>query len=263
MNKLLDLMRQLRDPETGCTWDKKQTLASIVPHTLEEAYEVADAIDRQHMPDLKEELGDLLFQIVFYAQIAQEQGEFDFDDIVDALHSKMTYRHPHVFGNKKYANETEQKADWDTLKQNEKALQDTDHKDYFADITQGLTALQRGQKILKRAAKQGFDWPDWRPVVDKLHEEVEEIIEAVENNEPIERIEEELGDLLIVVNNLARHFNVNTENAARLGNQKFTRRFNQMMQVTKENNPNTDHYSLEQMDKSWKIIKQQEKHESS
>lgn len=259
MDKLLLLIRQLRDPKSGCPWDRKQSLQSLIPFTLEEAYEVADAIDRQDMGDLKDELGDLLFQIIFYAQIAEEKGEFNFNDIVNNLHDKMTRRHPHVFSDKQYANEEEQKADWDAIKQQEKqATINSNTEDYFADITQGITALQRGQKLLKRAAKHGFDWPDWRPVIDKLHEEVEEIIEAVENKEPIERIEEELGDLLIVVNNLARHLKIDSENAARLGNQKFARRFNQMMDVTRENYPDTEHYTLEQMDASWEIIKKRE-----
>lgn len=257
-------MEQLRDPDTGCSWDRKQTLNSIFPHTLEEVHEVGDAIDRGDMDNLKDELGDLLFQVVFYSQIAAENGDFDFNDVVEGISDKMTRRHPHVFGNKDYANEAEQKADWETIKLAERKAQNkekssTEQKDYFEDITRGLTALQRGQKVLVRAGENGFDWANWRPIIDKVYEEVDEIIEAVENNEPQYRIEEEVGDLFIVVTNLARHLKIDSENAARQATNKFAKRYNRMMQMVKERYPDTDEYTLEQMSQGWELVKKEEK----
>ena len=273
MKKLLSIMEQLRDPDTGCPWDRKQTLKSIFPHTLEEVHEVGDAIDRGDMDDLKDELGDLLFQVVFYSQIAAENGDFDFNDVVTGISDKMTRRHPHVFGQTSYANETEQKADWEAIKLAERkpkkinrasipstpSMPPSDQEDYFQDITKGLTALQYGQKVLIRAGKNGFDWVNWRPIIDKVYEEVDEIIEAVENNEPQCRIEEEVGDLFIVVTNLARHLKIDSENAARKATNKFAKRYNRMMQMVKDRYPDTDQYTLEQMSQGWELVKKEEK----
>ena len=267
MKKLLDIMEALRDPETGCSWDRKQTFESIFPYTLEEVYEVGDAIDRSDMADLKDELGDLLFQIVFYAQLANEQGLFSFQDVVDNASNKMVRRHPHVFSNKVYASEEEQKTDWLSIKRREMAEKrdtkkegkSTTDKDAFADIAKSLTALQQGQKVLTRASEFGFDWRDWRPIIDKVYEEVDEIIEAVDEGQSQQRIEEEIGDLFIVVTNLARHLNVDAENAARKSCKKFARRFNRMMEIVHEQYPDLDSYSLEKMDKSWEMVKREEK----
>lgn len=273
MKKLLSIMEQLRDPDMGCPWDRKQTLKSIFPHTLEEVHEVGDAIDRDDMDDLKDELGDLLFQVVFYSQIAAENGDFDFNDVVTGISNKMTRRHPHVFGQTSYANETEQKADWEVIKLAERkskkikrasipstpSMPPPDQEDYFQDITKGLTALQYGQKVLIRAGKNGFDWANWRPIIDKVYEEVDEIIEAVENNEPQYRIEEEVGDLFIVVTNLARHLKIDSENAARKATNKFAKRYNRMMQMVKDRYPDTDQYTLEQMSQGWELVKKEEK----
>lgn len=256
-------MKQLRDPSMGCPWDRKQTFDSIFPYTLEEVHEVGDAIDRKDMEDLKSELGDLLFQIVFYSQIAEEQGEFNFQDVVNSITDKMIHRHPHVFADKEYANEAEQKADWEAIKQQERkntlVSQEKDQNDYFEDITQGLTALQYGQKILVRAAENGFDWQSWRPIIDKVYEEVDEIIDAVDTGEPQSRIEEEVGDLFIVVTNLARHLKIDSENAARKATNKFAKRYNRMMQMVKDEYPEMDQYSLEQMSQGWELVKQEEK----
>ena len=266
MHKLLSIMAQLRDPETGCPWDRKQTFNSIFPYTLEEVHEVGDAIDRGDMEDLKNELGDLLFQVIFFSQIAAENGDFTFNDVVESISNKMIRRHPHVFGNKKYANEAEQKADWEAiklqernLKQHGKTANSQNQEDYFDDITQGLTALQRGQKVLIRAGENGFDWANWRPIIDKVYEEVDEIIEAVELGEPQCRIEEEVGDLFIVVTNLARHLNIDSENAARQATNKFAKRYNRMMQIVKDHYPDTDQYTLDQMSQGWELVKKEEK----
>jgi len=262
MHKLLKIMQQLRDPDTGCSWDQKQTFDSIFPYTLEEVHEVGDAIDRKDMTDLKDELGDLLFQIVFYSQMAEERGEFNFHDVVNGISDKMIRRHPHVFSDKTYASEAEQKADWDAIKQQElksRANKKTMADDAFANITQGLTALQRSQKVLHRASEYDFDWGDWKPIIDKVYEEVDEIIEAVEDGEPQHRIEEEIGDLFIVVTNLARHLNVDAENAARKATNKFAKRFNRMMEIVKEKYPDCERYKLEQMSEGWELVKKEEK----
>jgi len=259
IEQLVEVMKKLRDPREGCPWDRKQTLTSIFPYTLEEVYEVGDAIDRNDTHALKDELGDLLFQIVFYAQIASEKGDFDFSDIAQGITEKMIRRHPHVFGNTEYANEQEQKAAWEAIKQKEKKASSEAPNDFFGDITRGLTSLQRGQKILKRAAETGFDWPSWKPVIAKLHEEIEEIIEAVEENEPKHRIEEELGDLLIVIINLARHLGVDAENAARKSNNKFERRFNRMRELVTQHYPDSTEHTLDEMDHAWELVKKEEK----
>ncbi len=256
-------MQQLRDPETGCSWDKKQTFESVFPYTLEEVHEVGDAIDRANMPDLKDELGDLLFQIVFYAQMAEEKGDFTFQDIVNSISDKMLRRHPHVFANKVYATEAEQSADWDAIKRAEKGTKRTHSHDAFADITKRLTALQRGQKVLNRAGEYDFDWKNWKPIIEKVYEEVDEIIDAVESGESQQRIEEEVGDLFIVVTNLARHLNVDAENAARKATNKFAKRFNRMMEIVQEHYPKPEsrreQYTLEQMEQGWELVKQEEK----
>ncbi len=266
-------MRQLRDPKTGCSWDKKQTFESIFPYTLEEVHEVGDAIDREDMIDLKDELGDLLFQIVFYAQMAEEQGDFTFQDVVDGISDKMVRRHPHVFANKVYSTESEQSAAWEAIKRQERQARDGDepqglgrdsdensgNNDAFADITQRLTALQRGQKVLNRAGEYDFDWKNWKPVISKVYEEVDEIIAAVEDGESQQRIEEEVGDLFIVVTNLARHLNVDAENAARKATNKFAKRFNRMMEIVHAHYPEHQQYTLEQMERGWELVKQEEK----
>ena len=273
MKELLKIMQQLRDPETGCSWDRKQTFESIFPYTLEEVHEVGDAIDRADMNDLKGELGDLLFQVVFYAQMAEERGDFNFQDVVNGISEKMVRRHPHVFGNKVYATEADQKADWEAIKKQERKQTvdknidksaDSNNElskadDAFADIALRLTALQRGQKVLNRAGDHGFDWKDWKPIIDKVYEEVDEIIEAVEDGEPQHRIEEEVGDLFIVVTNLARHLNVDAENAARKATNKFAKRFNRMMELVHARYPDCEQLTLEQMDQGWENVKKEEK----
>lgn len=231
IEELLELMRRLRDPQTGCPWDLKQDHASLLAHTLEEVYELADAVERGDVAQMRDELGDYLFQAVFYARIAEEQGHFDFGDVVDAIVGKLLRRHPHVFpdgtlASRRDARETPQtgaiRETWERLKaadRRERAL-----GGLLDDVPLALPALQRAEKLQRRAASAGFDWADWRGVVAKLEEELEEVRVAA-HGEDLAAREEELGDLLFCCVNLARHLGVNAENALRLANRKFEDRF--------------------------------------
>lgn len=278
MKQLLTIIEQLRHPDTGCPWDQKQTYSSLFPYMQEEVAELADAIKQRNNDDIKQELGDLLFQIVLYAQIAKEQQAFDFNDVVATVSEKMIRRHPHVFADTVYANEHERQQAWETIKQQERAEKQTNTSskvssskqqsikqhitatgDFFADISATLCSLQRGQQILDRASQTGFDWNNWRPIIDKVKEELDEIIAAIDNNESHTRIAEEVGDLFIASTNLARHLNVDAERATRQAGNKFARRFNQLQQKLAESNPNEKNPSLEQMEAAWQQVKQDEK----
>lgn len=219
---VLALMRQLRDRETGCPWDVEQTFATIAPYTVEEAYEVADAIERNNLGDLREELGDLLFQVVFHSRMAEEQGAFTFADVADALVKKMRARHPHVFGEAEARTAEEQTRAWETLKADERAAKSKGG--VLDDVPVNLPALLRAEKLTKRAARIGFDWPTPEAVLEKLEEELAELSEArAEGDE--EHLAEEMGDVLFVMVNLARKLNIDPENALRRANAKFVRRF--------------------------------------
>lgn len=255
---LLDIMSRLRDPQHGCPWDIKQTWQSILPYTLEEVYEVADAIDRKDAQALRDELGDLLFQVVFLAQIAKEQGLFDFDDVVRGIADKMIRRHPHVFGDEEYASEQEQKQAWELIKQAERE-NTPEEKGFFDGIPHAMPALRRSQKIQQRAARVGFDWDNWQQVIPKIHEELDEVWEAVSLNEPRERIEEEVGDVLMAATNMARLLGVNAENALRLSNLKFERRFLRVERLLADKGIALEEASLEQMESAWFVAKQEEK----
>jgi MazG family protein len=225
MQELLSIMRRLRDPETGCPWDVEQTFASLVPHTLEEAYEVADAVERGSPKDLEGELGDLLLQVVFYAQIATEAGLFSFEDIAGTLADKLVQRHPHVFGDAEAANAEEVVNVWEAVKEKERAGQSEEAKSALDGVTRGLPALTRAVKLQKRAAKHGFDWEHVGQVLDKLHEEVAELEEELDGQREMERLEHELGDVLFSVANIARHLKVDPEQALRRCNERFISRF--------------------------------------
>jgi len=234
MQKLLDIMARLRDPDGGCTWDVAQTFATIVPHTIEEAYEVADAIENNDMASLKDELGDLLFQVVFYAQMAKEAGDFDFSDVVAAISGKMVRRHPHVFADAVFADSDEQLHAWEESKRRERAEKDngvkqnTDDSESALDgVINALPALSRANKLQKRAARVGFDWDSLVPVVAKVREELAEV-EAEIPTADRKRLEDELGDLLFCCVNLARKLDIDPETALRGGNTKFERRFRRM-----------------------------------
>lgn len=225
---LVVLMARLRDREDGCPWDAEQTFATIAPYTIEEAYEVADAIQRKDMPALREELGDLLFQVVFHARMAEEAGAFDFADVAEALIAKMTARHPHVFGERDERTAEEQTRAWETLKADERAKK-APGASLLDDVAMALPALMRAEKLTKRAARINFDWPTPEPVLAKLEEELAELKEARTVGDQ-DAITDEMGDILFVMANLARKLNVDPEEALRRANAKFTRRFQHIEQ---------------------------------
>jgi len=268
MKKLLDIMAALRDPQTGCPWDIKQTFETIVPYTLEEAYEVADAIENGDMGELKSELGDLLFQVVFYAQMAKEQGEFDFNDVVNAVSDKLVRRHPHVFSPQHYrdedelnqtrANEEKLNQAWEESKARERDKQNAgEGSSILAGVARALPALKRSQKLQQRAARVGFDWPDIKPVFDKLEEELEEIKDAIQRQDPT-HIREEVGDLIFASVNLARHLEVDAEEALRQGNEKFERRFGYIEGHLQKQNKSIKDCKLDELEALWQASKKSE-----
>lgn len=219
---LIEIMRQLRDPDSGCPWDLQQTMASIIPHTIEETYEVAHAIMHETPGELCDELGDLLFQVIFYAQLGAEQGWFQFADIAKAVSHKLIRRHPHIFDETCTLTPDEVEVQWRKIKQAEKAQQTP--RGLLADIPTGMPPLLRAQKIQKACAKVGFDWGEIAPVIDKVREELVEVEQALASQSPA-AIEDEIGDLLFAVVNVARHAGVNSEAALMAANQKFATRF--------------------------------------
>ena len=250
-------MARLRDPERGCPWDRVQTFRTIAPYTIEEAYEVADAIERENIPDLVDELGDLLFQVVFYAQIAHESGVFGFDDVVDAIAGKMIRRHPHVFGEADTSSPGEQSMRWEVMKAVERS-ESRGKESLLDDIPIALPALIRAVKLQRRAESCGFDWPNSDEVFDKIAEELGELREAVRTGEQPE-IDEELGDLLFTVVNLARHLGADPENAARAANKKFERRFRELERRTGVGGTSAETLDPAELDRIWSEIKAQEK----
>ncbi len=256
---LLAIMARLRDPERGCPWDVQQDFASIAPYTIEEAYEVADAIDRGDFDDLREELGDLLLQVVFHAQMAAEQGRFDFADVAQAISAKMIRRHPHVFGDARYANLDAQKQAWEELKAAERAAKGEAHDaSALAGISRGLPEWKRATKLQQRAATVGFDWPDHRPVLDKLAEEIDEVRAEFDAGADPARLEDEIGDVLFVVANLARHAGVDFSRALRHANAKFERRFRRMEQLAAEAGSSLAAHDLAAQEALWRRAKQDE-----
>ena len=266
LNDLLHLMARLRDPQHGCPWDLQQDYASIVPHTLEEAYEVADAIESGDFEHLPGELGDLLFQVVYYSQLAQEEGRFDFATVVDAITRKLVRRHPHVFSDGDLygsldlprLDEVAIKHRWEEIKAEERAERSAapEQLSLLDDVPGALPALSRAAKLQKRTAQVGFDWPDALPVVDKVREELDEVLEAMSENDP-EAIAEELGDLLFVTVNLARHLKVDPENALRAANRKFERRFRFIEQALRKAGRPIEQCDLEELDALWGEAKKQ------
>ena len=261
MPRLLEIMRRLRDPETGCPWDIEQDFSTIAPYTIEEAYEVADAIEREEWQELKGELGDLLFQSVFHAQIATEAGLFTFDEVADTMSDKMVARHPHVFGDETRDKSTEQQTkDWETIKAAERAGKE--QTGTLDGVAVGLPALLRAMKLQKRAARVGFDWPDTSHVLDKIIEESRELIEA-RDSLPQDKIEEEMGDLLFVMANLARHLSIDPEAALRGANAKFVRRFEYIERELAKDGRKPDQSDLQEMDALWDEAKAIDKQENS
>jgi ATP diphosphatase len=257
LDDLLAIMARLRDPAQGCPWDVQQDFASIAPYTIEEAYEVADAIDRGDFDDLREELGDLLLQVVFHAQMAAEQGRFDFADVAHAISAKMIRRHPHVFGKARYADLDAQKQAWEELKAAERAAKGEAHDaSALAGISRGLPEWKRATKLQQRAAAVGFDWPDYRPVLDKLAEEIEEVRVEFEAGADPARLEDEIGDVLFVVANLARHAGVDFSRALRHANAKFERRFRRMEQLAADAGGTLADHDLPAQERLWQCAKQ-------
>ena len=251
---VLDVMARLRDPERGCPWDIEQTFRTIAPYTIEEAYEVADAIERDDMKALKEELGDLLFQVAFHARMAEEQGAFDFADVAQALADKMIERHPHVFADKIERTAEEQTQAWETLKAEKRAASGASLLD---DVAMDLPALMRAEKLTKRAARINFDWPSSAEVLEKLDEELAEL-KAAEASGDQEHVAEEMGDILFVMANLARKLKVDPEEALRRANAKFVRRFQYIERKLAEAG-RTGPQPLDEMEALWLEAKRAEK----
>ena len=255
IDKLLELMGALRNPDGGCPWDLEQDFASIAPYTIEEAYEVADAIARNDMPDLESELGDLLLQVVFHAQMAREAGLFDFDDVARSITGKIRRRHPHVFGDGEARTAGKVAENWEHIKADERAGKGDDSA--LAGIALALPALKRAEKLGKRAAWVGFDWPDALGPADKVHEELDEIAAAAETGVP-EAIDEEVGDALFAMVNLARHHGVDSEAALQRANRKFERRFRELESAVAERGASVDALPLEALEEIWQAVKEGE-----
>jgi len=258
LSRLLAIMARLRDPVGGCPWDLEQSFATIAPYTVEEAYEVADAIERGDLKDLKEELGDLLFQVVFHARMAQEAGAFNFDDVAAAIVDKMLRRHPHVFGQAAHRTADEQTLAWEVLKQRERAGKE--RHGILDDVPVGLPALTRAVKLSKRAARVGFVWPSVAEVLDKLDEEVAELKAEVTGGDRA-RLRDELGDVLFVVANLARQLDIEPEDALRSTNAKFVRRFGFIEAELARDGRTPDQSDLAEMDALWDAAKAAERAE--
>lgn len=258
IQRLLDIMARLRDPAGGCPWDLAQDFASIAPYTIEEAYEVADAIQHGDRAALRDELGDLLLQVVFHAQMAREEGSFDFAAVVDAICDKLVRRHPHVFGDAAAADADAVLANWDAIKRAERA--GAADASALADVARGLPEWMRATKLQKRAAQQGFDWPDVGAVVAKLHEELDEVrAEFARAPRDQERLEDEIGDLLFVCVNLARHAKVDPGVALRRANAKFERRFRRMEALAREAGHALKDLPLAEQEALWNAAKAAER----
>ena len=265
LNDLLSVMVRLRDPKTGCPWDVKQTFASIAPYTIEEAYEVADAIARHDVDGLKDELGDLLLQVVYHARMAQEQSEFDFTDVVDAITRKMFRRHPHVFVDPSMKDEFLSNDLWERIKAEERAERGQGGGSLLDDVPVGLPGLTRAVKLQKRAAKGGFDWPDLDPVIAKAEEEIAELKAAIaedDDESSKDHVGEEFGDLLFVMANLARHLGIDPEAALRGANAKFVRRFGNIETALASDGRKPEDSTLEEMDRLWDAAKDAEKEDA-
>jgi nucleoside triphosphate diphosphatase len=266
IHTLLAIMARLRDPDGGCPWDVQQTFASIAAYTVEEAYEVADAIDRGDLHALKDELGDLLLQVVFHARMAEEQGSFAFGDVVAAISDKMIRRHPHVFAGESVEDAEAQTVAWEEQKRRERESAGHEDTSALAGIARGLPEWQRAVKLQKRAASIGFDWPDITPVIAKLHEEIEEVREEFAavaahpaDADARDRLEEEIGDMLFVAANIARHAKVDVGAAMRRANLKFERRFRSMEALAEADGTPLASLSLEAQDRYWGRAKAAEK----
>jgi len=258
IDSLRAIMAALRTPATGCPWDLEQDFNSIAPYTIEEAYEVADAIERNDMADLQDELGDLLLQVVYHAQMAAEENAFDFDDVTRSICEKMIRRHPHVFATEDLSTPQAVKGMWEDIKAQERAENGSQEKQgALTNVPHALPALMRAIKLQNRAARVGFDWPDINPVLDKVNEEINELTNAIDVNDIVE-IEEEFGDLLFVMANLGRHLKLDPEVALRKANLKFTRRFEIVEDKLAAIGKTPAESNLEEMDALWDEVKAEE-----
>jgi nucleoside triphosphate diphosphatase len=260
LERLLEVMARLRDPGNGCPWDREQTFATIAPYTIEEAYEVADAIERNDAHDLRDELGDLLFQVVFHARMAEERGWFDFDTVAAAIHDKLVRRHPHVFADTVFGNREEQTANWEEHKARERAeaasRRGSEANSILGDVPKALPALLRAAKLGKRAARVGFDWPEASGVREKLNEELAELDQEIARPDAgtgshAAKIAEELGDALFTLVNLGRHLKVDAEEALRAANTKFEARFRGMESLARERSLDLATLTPAQWDALW------------
>ncbi|HEY1383631.1 MAG TPA: nucleoside triphosphate pyrophosphohydrolase [Dongiaceae bacterium] len=261
-SRLLAIMAKLRDPDGGCPWDLEQSFRTIVPHTIEEAYEVADAIEQDDMASLKGELGDLLFQAVFYAQMAREAGSFAMADVIEALNAKMVKRHPHVFGDLEIADAAEQTHAWERQKAEERAAAAAgrgEKPSALDGVTGALPALTRAGKLLNRAGRVGFEWSEPGRMLDKIAEETAEIRTVVEQKAAKDSVAEEIGDLLFAVVNLARHLEIDSETALRAANRKFERRFRRVEAILAERGREPASSTLEEMEAAWNTAKDEER----
>ena len=256
--RLIAIMARLRDPTGGCPWDLEQTFATIAPYTVEEAYEVADAIERGDLNDLKEELGDLLLQVVFHSRMAQERGAFDFRDVAQAISDKMVRRHPHVFGEASHRNAAEQTVAWEAIKAQERTQKTKTAVGVLDGVPTGLPGMTRAVKLTARAARVGFDWPSTREVLDKLREELAELEVEIDAGDQA-KAREELGDLLFVCANLARKLDVEPEDAIRGANAKFARRFASIEAALALTGRTPDQSDLAEMDGLWDVAKAEER----
>lgn len=257
IEKLRWIMAQLRDPATGCPWDIKQTFATIVPHTIEEAYEVADAIALEDFVELEKELGDLLFQVIFYSQLGEEQQVLSFDGVIENICEKLIRRHPHVFSDSELTTDAQIKANWENEKAKERAQKNnTQQLSILADIPKSLPALSQANKIQKRCAHVGFDWHNIDDVFAKVEEEVAEVkAELKTGGEPLNQ---ELGDLMFAVVNLCRHAKQDPESLLRAANQKFSKRFEQVEHLAQQKDAKVQDFNLEELEAFWQQVKQAE-----
>jgi nucleoside triphosphate diphosphatase len=255
LEKLLFIMKSLRDPVNGCPWDREQSIDSIKGYTIEEAYELVDAIERNDIEGIKDELGDLLFHIIFYSEMADEDSHFNFEDIVKQLNEKLERRHPHVFSDMKLERTEQVKELWEQIKQQERSKneskQDKDVNNLLDDIGKHMPAVQTATRLQKRAAGVGFDWIDSKDIINKLEEEINELREATSHAVDVEHMSEELGDVMFCCVNLARHYQINPELALRNTNDKFIRRFNYIEEMLAKQNKSLDAATLDEMDALW------------
>lgn len=263
VQQLIEIMRALRDKDSGCPWDLEQDFNSLIPYTIEESYEVADAIERNNLDDIKSELGDLLFQIVFYSQLATEQNAFDFYDVTQTISDKLIRRHPHVFADKNVKDAAQQTIEWEKIKQQErkeKAGKNDTNISHLDDVSRTLPTLMRAEKLQKRAAKEGFDWPEVKGVIAKIYEELNEVqqeLEAEVINK--EKLEDEIGDLFFSCINLSRYVNVDAEVSVRKANLKFEKRFRKLEKIVAAKGLQVNEMDVDELESVWREVKTLEK----